>query len=510
MSDFAVIAQLPLGTYRARTPGEALDAVPSPARLHAALVCAAAAGPRAREDGDVLAPDDEDANVLRWLEEHPPDGVSLPRTRVQTTTALAYRREGTLVKEGSDKGPKDKVVARPLVGLVAVDGPFAWTWREPPPASVQDGLAALCHDVSHLGTAETPARLHVGTATPTHRRLPGADLSSPPGLDVEVAAPGRTAALEAAHRLTQSRPAAGLDSYATSERVHAAAYVAEGRQPARYLGLAPLEPEAPWRHVLLATFGHAGMGQRDQDRVMWAVAVHRALVALAGDEAPPVLTGAYASDVPRPANRVAIQFLDVDAATLVGLPGLGSVLAVLLPEGVAPDELALVSDAFARLRSVRSGRGVRQVGQLGTRSARTFWPVPVEAGRLWRTSPVAVPDTRPLRGSWTLYDAIALSVGLVLRDRPEFAVSEQGQARYRALAARATTAGLVVVGAQRLAGGDLTRYVHRTDPTRVVQPYRATLRLQGVMNERALVAIGQSRHLGGGLLVPDDGAPAES
>ena len=171
MSDFAVIARLPLGAYRARTPGEHLDPVPSPARLHSALLCAAATGPRARLDGDRLHPNDDDLGTLEWLEQHPPDGVALPRTAEVRTSTYGYRREGTLVVEGG-RAPFDKVVPRAMVGLVAVDGPFAWTWREPPPAEVRQSLDALCGDVSHLGNAETPVRLHVGEASPTHRRDP--------------------------------------------------------------------------------------------------------------------------------------------------------------------------------------------------------------------------------------------------------------------------------------------------------------------------------------------------
>ena len=175
MTDFAVIAELPLGVYRARTPGGYLDPVPSPVRLHAALLCAAGSGPRALMAGEDLRPSEQDLITLQWLEEHPPDGVALPRTTEVRTTVYGYRREGTLVKEGGS-APRDKVVARSLVGLVAVDGAFAWTWREPPPPEVRDSLAALCGDVAHLGNADTPVRMRVGEATATHRRSPDADL----------------------------------------------------------------------------------------------------------------------------------------------------------------------------------------------------------------------------------------------------------------------------------------------------------------------------------------------
>jgi hemolysin D len=44
----------------------------------------------------------------------------------------------------------------------------------------------------------------------------------------------------------------------------------------------------------------------------------------------------------------------------------------------------------------------------------------------------------------------------------------------------------------------------------IVQPYRAELTLGGLAGDRTLVAVGQSRHLGGGLLVPCDRPEAGS
>ncbi len=56
----------------------------------------------------------------------------------------------------------------------------------------------------------------------------------------------------------------------------------------------------------------------------------------------------------------------------------------------------------------------------------------------------------------------------------------------------------------KLNDGDITRWVHRVGPEAAIQPYRAALRLGDLADERTLIAIGQSRHLGGGLLVPVD------
>lgn len=504
MTEFAVIASLPLGAYRARTPGGQLDPVPSPTRLHAALLCAAAAGPRATLDGTDLHPNDQDRGALTWLEQHPPDGVALPRTCEVRTLFYGYRREGTLVKEGG-VGPKDKVVARPMVGLVAVDGPFAWTWQQPPPAEVRDSLEALCGDVAHLGNAETPVRMRVGAAQPTHRRAPEADLfGTAEGLDVDVPVQGRTDALTLAHEVRRKPATVAADRYSTSETAHSADFVEAGREAARYLPLAPAaEPDGPWSTVLLAGFGAPNDTLRDEDHVGWAIAAHRALIALVGDGAPAVLTGTYLPGIQQPANRVALQLFAPDAVRAAGLDHDGVVLGVLLPSGAAGADLATVKRAFTRLHRVTWGRAVRTLTPLAARSARTFWPA---AGtRLFEVRPAAVADTRPIGRDWTIADAVALSLGFVLRDRRDLQGAGRGDARHRETSRLVRQAGLVVHAVERVMDGDLSRYVHRIHDSRVVQPYRARLSLGGLLDDRTLVCVGQSRHIGGGLLVPVEG-----
>ena len=103
---FAIIAELPLGVYYGGVGDGEVDVLPSPARLHAALLCAAAQGPRALPRGELLAPCEEDAAALRWLEEHPPDGLRLPTHTVNTSPAVAYRKLGLLEKH------RDRIISK--------------------------------------------------------------------------------------------------------------------------------------------------------------------------------------------------------------------------------------------------------------------------------------------------------------------------------------------------------------------------------------------------------------
>ncbi|MGH3835008.1 MAG: type I-G CRISPR-associated protein Csb2, partial [Pseudonocardiaceae bacterium] len=103
---FAIIAELPLGVYYGGVGDGEVDVLPSPARLHAALLCAAAQGPRACPDGELLAPCEDDAAALRWLERHPPDGVRLPTHTVNASAAIAYRKLGLLERS------KERVIGK--------------------------------------------------------------------------------------------------------------------------------------------------------------------------------------------------------------------------------------------------------------------------------------------------------------------------------------------------------------------------------------------------------------
>lgn len=498
---FAVLAELPLGAYRGLAADGGFDPMPTPARLHAALLCAAAAGTRAEPNGDLLAPSSEDAAALRWLEEHPPDGVVLPRRKELRVPTVAFRKEGTLKKEGSSSGPRDKVKRRPFTGLVAVEGPFGWTWNEPPPDEVRASLEALVSDVSHLGNSESPARLRLGDAEPTLTRDPDADLFTGSGIDLEVPTEGRTDALASAYVDQQRRPPLlNADRYVTSEEPLPPAPAKQGLAPARYV--APDEPQevGPWQLVHLLRV--SARPPSPEQVVSWAVAVHRSLCARV-DDAPPVLTGVYAAGVARPANRVTVHFLHGVEAASAQLDPSALWLLVAMPAAVDPLDAARIASALTRFDRVTVGGRTHRVRYDSIRSGVRFWPRDTATvGRpAWRTATPFVPDTRaPRRRNWTLADAVLLSVALVMRD--QLHAPGRGAERYVALRDAAAARGATVHATRRVTVGNLGRYVHHVSPGTVVQPLHVELGTGDLVGGRALLALGQSRHLGGGLLIP--------
>lgn len=505
---FAVIAEFPLGTYKGHSGHGGVEYLPSVARLHAALLCAAGSGPRADLVGDHLVPNPTDMMTLEWLEEYPPDGIAVPQHHYNLPSGIAYRQMGLVrskqVKVGGSQVQQREWRPAGRLGpsSVALNGPVAWVWEKPPPDEVIGSLAALCSDVSHLGMSETPVRLRVGECEPTHCMNPEADLFVESGLDVEVPSDGRTDELIALERMVRgATPSVANDRVPANEKDLSAPPSREKVKVARYEPVNSEDFFTPWSTVFLVRLNRS---IDPEWRVRWAVSAHRALVALVANDVPSILSGAYPPNAIRPANRVAIHFLESE--TLAGGRMEDSAMLVLIPAGAAQSDVYAVAQALSRLRLLRGPGG--QVAQRLERpellDASAFWP-PVAMGckRSWLTLPAAVPDGRPpVHKGWSMADAVALSVGLVWRDH---LIDSAGAENKRvALAKEAQRRGVSVDGLSMVPDGDLSRFVHRVNPGALIRPYRALINLGTLAGAQSLVAIGQSRHLGGGLLRPID------
>jgi CRISPR-associated protein Csb2 len=503
---FTINADLPLGTYRGAGNDGRPESLPSVARLHAALLCAAGFGPRAVSTGEDLNPCEADAAALRWMEEHPPDAVVIPQLQVNLGSTVAYRDDGT-IKQARGRGTTKKLAKTAGVS-VAVAGRFEWTWHTEPPTPVREALTALCGDVPYLGTTEVPVRLTtIGRSAESTHVL---DRQARPftrtngDIDIDACLPGRTAELAQAHARRRVAPRGGSRAgYGTDEWSLSDVPPREAVEPVRYRSREAEPINVPWGQVILLPLS------RKVDvpyRVAWAVAAHRALIKLLDEDSPPLLTGIYPPGSPRPVNRLALQLLDPAMPTEREVSA-ESILAVMIPTDAAEAEVELIAEAVKRLPSVRGPRGwLAKVSGRGTvASGATFWRQP-EPGqvRLWRTVPAAVPDTRGDRAQqWTFIQAALLSVGFVWKDvLPR--VPGRREEYYRNLARAVTDAGVAVVSAKPLRTVEVGRYAHRVNQHAVVRPYEACLWLGDLAPSTAVTAIGQSRHLGGGLLVPHD------
>lgn len=508
---FTITAQLPLGTFRGAAEDGSVERLPSVSRLYSALLCAAGFGPRATPRGDRLQPCPADEAALRWLEENPPDAVSIPAMRVNVGDVTAYRDDGTL--KATKTSTKIKKLAKNPDVSVAVAGTFSWTWSQSPPDPVVAALEALAPDVPYLGTTESPVRLVVsrsGTVEPTHVLDEQASFFGSGGEDVEVPVPGRLDELVAAHEAATARPPSkARDKTSSDEQSASYKPPREGVGVARYTTLTPPTGDTPWS---LAAVIPLRQPIPVADRVAWAAAVHRALVRIistAGQGVPPLVTGSYAEG-PRPANRVAIQILDrsMPLDPRLALPeDSASALAILIPQDTSPPDLAVLTDALRAVTWLRGPGGrllhIQDEPQV-IDGARLWAPRPVGTVRLWRTAVPAVPDVRGVgSGPWTFAHSALLSLGFVWRDRLG-RVQGHGDARYRAIVDAVNARGAVVVRADPVRTNDVHRYAHKVNEHAVIRPYDAVLWLGDLAGEQSVVAIGQARHLGGGLLVPHD------
>lgn len=503
---FAIVADLPLGTYRGASADGRPERIPSVARLHSALLSAAGFGPRAVEAGaGSLEIRDADAAVLRWLEDNPPDQVHIPALEVSTGTGIAYRDDGTLKKHGKSGMFTIKKLAKVPGAGTAVDGKFAWIWAELPPEPIRAALEQLCPDVPYLGTSESPVRLSAVTGDTfdaTHDLDQDAGLFTAGATGSERPVAGRLAELSAAHRAMSGRaPSAASDRYGTDEKSLSPVPPRQAVETAWYSPRRSGLADVPWPQVITIPVTET---VPERDRVAWAVAVHRALIKMIGFGAPAVITGTYAEGARRPANRIALHLLGRD------LPAAGPdpCLAVLVPVQADPADVGVLQRAVENMTAVRGPRGklIRlDTTRISVADGGRFWPPPQPGClRLWRTVPAAIPDTRGARvPEWNFAHAALLSLGFTCKDTlPK--IAGRGAGYYRGLAMAAAEAGASVVHTRAVRTQDIDRYVHKVNQHAVVRPYTACLSLGNLAGPETILAIGQTRHLGGGLLVPFD------
>jgi CRISPR-associated protein Csb2 len=509
---FAIVADLPLGTYHGAGHDSEPERLPSVARLHSALLCAAGFGPRAVAvaAGDGLEACDEDLAALRWLEENPPDSVRIPSLQINVTSSIAYRDDGTIHRSKSVASIR-KLAKRPGGGT-AVDGHFAWIWRQKPPPQVLDSLEQLCPEVGYLGTTESPVRLAAVTAGDMDATADLDETADMFSLNVEEVMrplPGRTAELIGAHQMATGKPpTVARDRIRTAERSLSSVPPRRALEPARYRQRQRPVSEVPWPIAMVLPFDRVVSAEY---RVAWAVAAHRALVKLLGYGAPPLVTGIYPPGQRRPANRLALQVLGTEMPCLpmaLGDPDKRtSALLILVPAGADVGDLRALERAVSGLTWLGGPGGSRaRVDQdrMGVLDGGQFWLPPASGQvRLWETVPAAVPDTRGHEG-WTFADAAMLSLGFVWQDYHGHDVKGRGAERDCALTAAVSGLGAQVMQARPERTIDVGRYVHKVNEHAVVRPYSAVLDLGGLGGDQVVQAIGQSRHLGGGLLVPRD------
>lgn len=499
----ALRVRFPNGVYRGHQPDKSPEMMPQPVRLHAALLNSAGRGTLAeRSDGGALRPSEESLKALQWLEQNPPVGIEVPPHQW-----LNPQHERFIYREVSSINDKRRTEERVVSDGVAVGSHFGYLWEEVP-VNVARIIENLCSDIAYIGEAESIAIVEQGEVCPT---LKLDNVSSPftgGGVGLACANPGRTKFLVEQFERRARAKVPKNEKIRWSEQPISVPTPSSFVSPRRYTRIAPRRVSGPWTDVCF--LGLPGDDVPVEKRVELAKTAHRAIVAAIGFGASPMITGKYPKSVgQRPANHLAIHYLPKNEAHRFGYSH--GAIALLIPRGAEETDLSQLALALKRLAS--NGLWSAEIGRRKVTfrgdscAAENFWPE-VESGkkRLWRTATPAVPDTRPVSrrrfgSAWTLGDAGLLSMSFTWKDDLEFSGKHDqlyinGRNAAYALGARVLRAKTV---------SSRPRQFAHTMPANIpVHAWEGIIDLGELSDDRTISAIGQSRHMGGGLLVPHD------
>ena len=511
---FALSARWPLGTYLGHHPDGTPEDFPSFSRVFSALVHAAgvgsAAGGTPAEGFRHLSPTSVEA--LEWLENNPPTGMILPPwpqwIRAHNDGTFGYRNEGVFQSEGGRTVYKK--TAR-VVGTAAFFAePITWIWPMSAPEAVARQLDALCADVGVLGEADSPVVLEIDTQADIESRshvLEPAGFFDQGGVVVQTPSAGRLRALEEQFALAHpaKRPSVSQDKPTLTSKglPSSEAPTGEELRPLRLrpVGSSKSAQTVPWGEIVILPVV-SGPVPSDEDRVDTAVRLHRALIATIGQECPPLVTGRYRRGEQPPPNRVGLHYLP-PGSPIRQANREQAHLVVALPRGIHDSDADQIHAGISRISQLRLGSETLHLDSPSSLDGDEFWLEP-EAGmtREWSLEPAAIPE-RAVKGADqfdVLEQTIATSLRNVLRSvHPNL----QGATPCEVLSWLGEQGGDVIEAHPRWVT-DPARFVHRTKRQIPVMPYRARLRLGSAVPETAFMALGQARHLGGGILVPVD------
>lgn len=531
---YAIIAEFPLGFYQGKDRFGATEHYPSFNRTYSSLVGAAYARARLL-DTDLTAGDHE---TLDWLEHHAPDAITLPKAKVNLgDRARAFRRKGW-GQNANANAPDKPAASERAVARSALDGPVAWWWADEPPAPVVERIGEYCAEVPYLGEASSPVRL---TSLQNHEIPDGIyarddqSINSAGAVAFDLPESGRADVLQEAFEAVRGSkiPTAAKDRARQSTNAEADQPDPWPEQAIRQQVLyTPLQQHtinyAPWTLAyLLYVKVLRPVQQRywrpdERDLVRWAEATHRAIVKQLGSDVSGLITGRYAPGEMPPPNRVAIHILDASmplATELQDAVGTGhsdhAALLVTVPgvdQGAEPEDLSRIQTALAGIHRIAlNPQKVIEITDIALVDATAIWQTPDNGvQRWWLPHPFIVAESRPparkvLGGRmWTADDAVRVAVGNVFRNHPELRTTTRGDRRLVELSALVHQAGVRIGSPHRVYPSEAGRYVHRMNPNTVITAVQGLINLGSLTNGRALVAIGQSRHFGGGLLVPFD------
>ncbi|MBT1165782.1 type I-U CRISPR-associated protein Csb2 [Bifidobacterium simiarum] len=555
---FVISAGFLMHTYQGADDTGSPECYPSPERLYKALVSVAygAFGFHSaygqRESG---VTDTQLESALRWLESNPPDWIRLPlhMRDNRRSSVIVYRNRGS---RNRNKAKSVSAMSSVAYGDTENDT-LLWQWEQEPDPETAGLISCMCWEIPYLGEACTPVRITTKTVDASefpvdeqHSLNISDDDLSVDGMSSMLEFPvpweGHLRELQQGYSSVYPRKPSKLPKNGGGEEqkallpntlvscVRHIGYIRPKTEDERAL----LHPWSqgffiPARVIAEPTNSadHAPgryeeWEPRESTLVSWAVAMHRTLIREWGYGASPMLTGKYVDvdTADRPANNVAIQILTSDMPVSpelnLELPG----FLLMIPCDMPVEETGMLADICTRLQGRRLFYSRRsQTLELGavdtTVDLNALWsPVGKGYARLWAPYPLCMRETRRIPDpsgarQWGARESIALAVAHVWRDycNTSKAGREDSRAdreiRYWQQVDQVLSEGSFVriFGADTETRTHMSDYVHKTQSGNLLVGLTALLSFDPRCGlDRSAMTIGQSRHLGGGLLVPVD------
>ncbi|PJM72676.1 type I-U CRISPR-associated protein Cas5/Cas6 [Bifidobacterium primatium] len=553
---FAISAGFLMHTYQGADDTGSAECYPSPERLYRALVSVAYgvfgfhSDYGQRESGIT---DAQLESVFHWLESNPPDWIRLPMHMRDNrrSSVIVYRNRGSYSRK---KVKSANAMSSVAYGDTEEDS-LLWQWEQEPDHETADLLARMCWEIPYLGEACTPVRVTAAVIDAgsfpideEHSLQISDDDLSFGGMSSMLEFPmpweGHLQELQKGHASVYPRKPSAIRGNGGEEEKQALPNTLISC--VRHIGY--IRPTAndeyeslhPWTQgffIPARVIADKGSTRSVSDRyeewepkestlVAWAVAMHRMLIREWGYGASPMLTGKYGNidAVERPANNVAIQILTSDMPVSpelnLELPG----FLLMIPRDMPVEEIGMLANVCDRMQ----GRKLfysrhSQTLELGfadtTVDLDRLWQ-PVEQGhtRLWVPYPLCMRETRNIPDptgtrKWGARESIALAVAHIWRDYLNQSVDDgeyenpdrEMQYWRQSDWCLDESSPVGIHDAHTVIRTHMSDYVHKTQPGNLLVGLSALLSFDTQCGlDRTALAIGQSRHLGGGLLVPMD------
>ncbi len=525
-----ISAEFLFGYYQGHDRAHHSEKYPSIARLQSAFISAAysvATYDKNTEgsltkDGDVRELPEYLKAAVEWFESNPPDAISFPNGIAnETGEVIAFRNKEKYKVSKGDSFFITEPQGERAVSRTALDGPVIWWWQNSPDHNTFVLLKKLSTEIAYLGEVSSPVKISVTEISKipadAYQHLEGHNLNYANDIKCPVPICGRADFLQREYLQNNSKIPKKEGSHLDKSGEFPLPVSYKGVVTEFYRSPQPVFQNVPWQTgTLLQVEKDNGDPwiPLEKDYLRWAVVLHRALVKICGDNLPIFLGGKrlkrFNPQLKQPANGLSIQILSPDMPLSFEFANKGSAFLLMFPNDAQNEDIALIKSITRRGLKLY-GKGL---GRIHVKTAQenidltSLWKNP-DAGnqRWWRPYPLYVSDSRPpskYGQKWTIADAMRVSIGYVFRDK--FHVSGNSDQRQLLLSKLVTESEIEIIGEHSLHPENPNNYIHHMNKGSFFLAGTALINFGELLGkcQTAALAIGQTRHLSGGFLVPID------